>query len=124
MDIFIDGLEIYAYHGVLAEEKTLGQPFRFDLRLGLESCLGASTDRVADTVDYSAVVDAVIEVVTSTNFDLLERLVCAVGEAVLARFAVEEVWVRVDKLRPPIPATLRSVGVAVTMRRPDASSAG
>jgi dihydroneopterin aldolase len=117
MDIFIDGLEIYGYHGVLPEEKTLGQPFTFDLRLHLESCRGAATDLVGDTIDYTEVIDVVTDVVTSTSYDLLEKLVCAVGEAVLARFVVDEVWVRANKLRPPIPATLRGVGAAVTMRR-------
>ena len=124
MDILIDGLEIYGYHGVLAEEKTLGQPFSFDLRLHLRSCLGASTDCVGDTIDYTEVIDVVTDVVTSTSYDLLEKLVSAVGEAVLARFVVDEVWVRANKLRPPIPATLHSVGAAVTMRRQADPSSG
>ena len=122
MDIFIDGLEIYGYHGVLPEEKVLGQPFAFDLRLRLDVCRGASTDRVADTIDYTEVIDVVTEAVTSTSYDLLEKLVCAVGEAVLSRFAVDEVSVRASKLRPPIPASLRSVGAGVTMRRETDSS--
>ena len=124
MDIFIDGLEIYGYHGVLAEEKTLGQTFSFDLRLHLQSCRGASTDSVDDTIDYTEVIDVVTDVVTSSSYDLLEKLVSAVGEAVLARFVVDEVWVRANKLRPPIPATLRSVGAAVTMRRQADPSSG
>ncbi len=32
--------EIYGYHGVLAEEKSLGQVFRFDLRLTMDACAG------------------------------------------------------------------------------------
>ena len=124
MDIFIDGLEIYGYHGVLPEEKTLGQPFAFDLRLHQASCRGATTDCVSDTIDYTEVIDVVTDVVTSTSYDLLEKLVSAVGEAILTRFDVDEVWVRASKLRPPIPAALRSVGAAVTMRRPTDSSSG
>ena len=125
MDIFIDGLEIYGYHGVLPEEKTLGQPFAFDLRLASgRRAAGPPPIAWSDTIDYTEVIDVVTEVVTSTSYDLLEKLVCAVGEAVLARFAVDEVWVRASKLRPPIPASLRSVGAAVTMRRQADSSLG
>ena len=79
---------------------------------------------MGDTIDYTEVIDVVTDVVTSTSYDLLEKLVSAVGEAVLARFVVDEVWVRANKLRPPIPATLRSVGAAVTMRRQADPSSG
>ncbi len=119
MEITIDGLELYAYHGVLAEEKTLGQPFLLDVRLTIPSCAGCRSDDVDDTIDYTEVIDTIAGVVTEECFDLLERLADAVARAVLERFAVERVWVRVAKPRPPIPCSLRSVAVALELGRED-----
>lgn len=124
MDIHIDGLEAYGYHGVLPEEKTLGQQFRFDLRLTMDECRGVRTDDVADTVDYTEVIDLVTEVATCTSYDLLERLAGAVADAVLDRFPVDSVWVRVTKPHPPIPCALQSVGVSLEAARPDAPGDG
>jgi dihydroneopterin aldolase len=121
MEIHIDGLELYAYHGVLPEEKALGQPFLLDLRLMLSRCPGSRSDRVEDTIDYTEVIDVVSGVVTEECFNLLERLADAVARAVLERFPVDRVRVRVSKPRPPIPCSLRGVGVSLEMGREEAA---
>lgn len=123
MDIHIDGLEVYGYHGVLPEEKTLGQQFCFDLRLTMTECPGVTSDNVADTVDYTEVIDVVTEAATSASYDLLEKLAGSVAEAVLDRFPVDAVWVRVTKPHPPIPCAVRGVGVSLQMVRLGAGGA-
>ncbi|MHB1343663.1 MAG: dihydroneopterin aldolase [Thermoleophilia bacterium] len=117
MDIHIDGLEAYGYHGVLPEEKILGQQFIFDVRLSIAECRGVTSDDVSDTVDYTEVIDVVTEVATCASYDLLEKLAGSVAEAVLQRFPVDSVWVRVTKPHPPIPCALRGVGVSLEIRR-------
>lgn len=117
MQIEIEGLEIYGYHGVLPEEKSLGQIFRFDLTLTVESCAGVETDQVTDTIDYTEVIDTVTEAAGCSSYNLLERLAGAVGNAVLDRFPVDAVWVRVTKPHPPIPCSVAGVGVALELRR-------
>ena len=119
MDIHIDGLEAYGYHGVLPEEKTLGQQFVFDLRLTMYDCPGVVTDDVADTIDYTEVIDVVTEVATCESYDLLERLAGSITRSLLDRFPVDSVWVRVTKPHPPIPCALKGVGVSFEMRRGD-----
>lgn len=117
MDILIEGLQIYGYHGVLPEEKSLGQQFVFDLRLTMAECRGADTDEMTDTVDYTEVIDVVSEVAAYESYDLLERLAAAVGKSLLARFPVDVVWVKVSKPHPPVPCSVRGVGVACELRR-------
>jgi dihydroneopterin aldolase len=117
LNIHIDGLEVYGYHGVLPEEKTLGQQFCFDLCLTLVECRGVTSDEVADTVDYTEVIDAVTEAATCASYDLLEKLAGSVAEAMLDRFPVDTVWVRVTKPHPPIPCAVRGVGVSLEMTR-------
>ncbi|GAB4247694.1 MAG: dihydroneopterin aldolase [Thermoleophilia bacterium] len=124
MDIHIDGLEVYGYHGVLPEEKTLGQQFRFDVRLRMDDCRGEITDKVADTIDYTEAIDVVTEVAGCRSYDLLEKLARSVAQALLDRFPVAAVWVRVTKPHPPIPCSLRGVGVSLELRRPAGGGAG
>lgn len=119
MDIFIQGLEVYGHHGVSAEERVLGQHLYFDVRLTIDECPAAFTDRVEDTVDYTEVMDLIIDVATTGSHLLLERLVRVVAEAILERFPVDEVWVEVTKPRPPVACTLGSVGAAVELQRAD-----
>ena len=119
MDILIEGLEVYGHHGVGREEKVLGQRLLYDVRLTIENCEAAYTDRVEDTVDYTEVMDLIVDVATVKSYSLLERLAWVTGEAILKRFPVDEVWVQVTKPRPPVACALDSVGAAVELRRSD-----
>jgi dihydroneopterin aldolase / 2-amino-4-hydroxy-6-hydroxymethyldihydropteridine diphosphokinase len=125
VEISIEGLEVYAYHGVLPEEKTLGQPFVFDLTLSLAECAGCRSDRVEDTIDYTEVIDLVTEIATGESYDLLERLAYEVGSRVAERFPVlGSVHVRVRKPRPPIPCALQSVGVSLQLGAGEGAPSG
>jgi len=95
MDIFIEGLEVYGHHGVTDEEKVLGQRLLYDVRLTMETCPAALTDDVADTIDYTEVMDVIVDVVTTRSYSLLERLAQMSAEAIIRKFPVDEVWVQV-----------------------------
>ncbi len=101
--IEVNGLEVYAYHGVLPEEKVIGQPFVFDIRLTLEECSGCRSDRVEDTVDYGEVVEVICATATSRSYNLLEALARTVADAIMENFPVDRAEVRVRKPRPPDP---------------------
>ena len=119
MDIFIEELEVYGHHGVGREEKVLGQRLLYDVRLTIDECKAAKTDDVGDTVDYTEVLDVIVEVATINSFSLLERLAQATAEAILRKFPFDEVWVQVTKPHPPVACALSSVGAAVELQRAD-----
>jgi dihydroneopterin aldolase len=119
VDIFIEGLEVYGHHGVTAEERVLGQRLLYDVRLTMDECAGAETDDVDDTVDYTEVIDVIVEVATVKSYSLLERLAQATAEAILERFPIDEVWVQVTKPHPPVAVALASVAAAVELQRAD-----
>jgi dihydroneopterin aldolase len=105
------GLELFGYHGVLAEEKENGQQFWFDLELEVGEW--ATNDRIEDAVDYRLIVDAVREV-NERRFELLEALASTVAETLIDRFALAKVKVRVRKRPAGIPVEYS----AVTAERP------
>ena len=94
--IEVIGLELHGFHGVEEDERRDGQRFLFDLWLEVQDT-AAESDRIEDAVDYRDVVACVREVSDGRKFRLLEALSAAVADAVLARFPVERVRVRVRK---------------------------
>jgi dihydroneopterin aldolase len=108
----LDSLEVFGRHGVLEEERREGQKFLYDVRLEVSDA--AVSDRLEDAVDYREVADCVREVSESREFNLIEALAAAVADAVLARFEVERVRVRVRK---PHPAGVPAVHSAATVER-------
>jgi len=111
--IVIKGLRELGVHGVLPEEQSRPQPFEVDVELVVDASNAGGSDRLEDTVDYSAVAEAISRVVASERYALLERLatriaeVCRVDERVLA------VTVTVRKLHPPLRAMVEHVAVRI-----------
>jgi 7,8-dihydroneopterin aldolase/epimerase/oxygenase len=114
VEVEVRGLRVFAYHGVLPEERRLGQEFVLDVRLRCRPSPAADTDDVADAVDYSAVCDRVVEVVRGGPFNLIETVAARVADDLLARFAVESATVRVAKPAAPIAHPFDEVAVTVT----------
>jgi dihydroneopterin aldolase len=106
----LEGLEVFGRHGVEEEERREGQMFFCDVRLEVSD--GALSDRIEDAVDYRLVADCVREISEGREFSLIEALAAAVADALLARFDVERVRVRVRKPRPAgVPAAYSSATV-------------
>src|SRR5262245_63740984 len=111
--ILISGLRELGLHGVLPEEQLRPQPFQIDLELLVDLSSAGDSDELDDTVDYSAVCEAVSRVVSSESYRLLERLATRIAEVCCADPRVEGVVVNVRKLHPPVRAMLDSVGVRI-----------
>jgi dihydroneopterin aldolase len=116
--IFITGLAIHAYHGVMEHEGTVGQTFLLDLELGIDLAGASRSDRIASTVSYNEVVDCVSRAFCADRFRLVEAAAGAVAEAVLAHFPrITRVRVTVHKPHAPVPATFTDVGVSIFRER-------
>jgi 7,8-dihydroneopterin aldolase/epimerase/oxygenase len=114
MKVELQGLHLFGYHGVEEDEKTLGQPFLYDIELEVGE--RGANDVLADAVDYTQVAQAIREV-NAQRFDLLEALASAVADTLMERFSPESLRVRVRK--PQVrPAGLTVDWSAVTVERP------
>ena len=101
--IELKGLAFYAYHGVLKAEEELGQRFRVDVLLRLESGLDFESDHTDTTVNYVDVYELVKEIFTGARFNLIERCADVICREVLKRFdKVVEVSVKVEKPSVPV----------------------
>jgi dihydroneopterin aldolase len=116
--IFITGLSLHAYHGVMQHERKVGQTFTIDLTLSIDLDAAARTDKLVNTVSYDQVVDVTSKAFTAKRFQLIEAAAGAVADAVLARFPqVLSVRVTVHKPHAPIAATFSDVAVAIERAR-------
>src|SRR3954453_12813151 len=111
--ILISGLRELGVHGVLPEEHTRPQPFEVDVELLVDVTAAGESDDLADTVDYGAVCEAVSRIVSSEQYELLERLAARIAEVCRADPRVVGAIVEVRKLHPPVRALLDFVAVRV-----------
>jgi dihydroneopterin aldolase len=121
--IFINGLSLHAYHGVMAYEAKVGQTFTIDLELIIDLVAAARSDKVVDTVSYDKVVDCASYAFCAQRFRLIEAAAGRVADAVLAGFPrVQSVSVTIHKPHAPIAATFSDVGVTLVRARTNSSS--
>ena len=116
--VFVKGLALHAYHGVMQHEAKVGQTFRLDLELDIDLAEASRSDKLKDTVSYDIVVETATEAFCARRYRLVEAAAGAVAEAVLARCPpVRAVRVTVHKPHAPIAATFDDVGVTIERAR-------
>jgi dihydroneopterin aldolase len=112
--IEVNGLRLYARHGVAPQERLVGNVFDLDIHLVVE--VGDSVvvdDLVEGTVSYADVVE-----VARREMDipsrLLEHVVARLQRALTARFpSVEHGQIRLAKLTPPMGVEVASAAVGL-----------
>lgn len=115
IQISLDDLRFYAYHGVMPQERVVGGDYSVSLLLEVDGAAEAVlADRLEATVDYGAVARTVALQMAEPS-GLLEHVAGRVARAVVSRFRrVARAEVTVRKLNPPIG--LQCGGAAVTLQ--------
>ena len=103
-------------HGVLPAERAEAQPFEVDVELHLDLRPAGIGDDLTGTVDYRDVFELCRRIVEGPSFQLIETIAETIASELLARFAVEEVVVRVRKPEVALPGELAYAGVEIRRR--------
>jgi dihydroneopterin aldolase len=121
--IFINGLSLHAYHGIMPYEGKVGQTFTIDIELEIDLAAAARSDKVMDTVSYDKVVNCASRAFCGQRFRLIEAAAGQVADAVLAAFPrVRKIKVTIHKPHAPIAATFSDIGVTLERARSDSRS--
>jgi len=116
--VFVSGLALHAYHGVMQHEAKVGQTFKLDLALDIDLAEASRSDKLAHTVGYDQVVEVASHAFCGRRYRLVEAAAGAVADAILDRFAqVSAVRVTLHKPHAPIAATFADVGVTLFRSR-------
>ena len=116
--VSVQGLQIYGYHGLCDEERSLGQKFLFTIRCQLGDVRSHLDDRLDHSVGYDVLARDVSGISESKKFRTLEALAETIARALLvAHSAIETIEVDVSKVSPPMAHHVDSAAVAVTLAR-------
>ena len=116
--IFVSGLALHAYHGVMPHEAKVGQSFKLDLVLSIDLAAASRSDKLVNTVSYDKVVEVASKAFCERRYRLVEAAAGAVAEALLGQFAqFTRARVTVHKPHAPIAATFDDVGITIERAR-------
>ena len=113
--MFVRDLEIVASVGVLEREKRYEQRIIVSAELLVRDDYDGVSDRLADVLDYSEVVDGIARLVQGEHVNLIETLAERIANQCLADRRVESVRVRIEK--PDVMEHCRSVGIEIERQR-------
>ena len=110
--IILENMQFYGYHGVLAEEKRLGQRFTVSLVVYTDIRAAAQNDDLAKAINYAECYAAVKKIMEGKPVKLLETLAESIAADILSLGALA-VQVTVKKLHPPISGQLDFAAVTI-----------
>ncbi|SET50424.1 dihydroneopterin aldolase [Geodermatophilus poikilotrophus] len=116
--IAIQGLSAHAFHGVYEAERRLGQTFRVDAVLELDTAPAAADDDLERTVNYAELARALHSVLTGEPVDLLETLAQRLADVCLEDPLVDAVEITVHKPEADLGVPFDDVAVAIRRERP------
>ncbi len=115
--ISLQGIDVFAHHGVHPAERELGQRFVIDTELWGDFSHAAQSDSLEHALDYTSVHRLVCRVAATTAYQLIEALALALCKALLQEFELEQVAITVQKPNPPIPNFLGRASVTIVRDR-------
>lgn len=112
--ITLDRMTFHANHGVLEQERRVGNTFVVSLRLDYPFADAMETDDLASTLNYAEVYE-VVAAEMAVPSQLLEHVAGRIRSALLARFPlISGGFIRIEKCRPPIAGFTGSAAVEVS----------
>ena len=116
--IILRDLGFFGYHGLLSEEKALGQRFFVDLECGVDLSEPALTDQIGATVSYAEIYEVVKSAFETKRCNLIEALAQNIVDAVFATFGdVQWIVVRIRKPEAPIAMVRGEAAIELHRRR-------
>ena len=114
----LTNLQFYSYHGVKAEEQSLGGRYQVDADIWYNPMSAVISDDVSKAVNYEEIVFSINELVSGDSYNLIETLCFEIAQEILEKFPlIEKVTVRLRKLSVPLKHIIDHVEVEHTMQR-------
>lgn len=116
--ILINRLEVFAYHGVNEEEKTLGQKFIVSGKFYVDFSKAYDTDNIDYALNYSELVKLIESFIRSNRYSLLETLSQRLAEVIFDKYSqLYKLVLKIEKPWAPIKFPLESVAVEIERSR-------
>lgn len=111
--ITLNRMKFYAYHGVMEQERIVGNDFNVTVQVHYPIERAAESDNLADTLNYAAVYD-IVATEMATPSQLLEHVGGRIVRSLCKQFPlIAGGSVTVEKLTPPFKCQMESVAVTL-----------
>lgn len=114
--IKVTNMKVFAYHGVLAEEKKNGQDFYLNAKVYVDMRKAGLTDKLEDTINYDQVCIFLAEVFAEKQFDTIEAAAEYTVQEIMVNFPTIEAM-ELEVRKPHAPLTYVPEDISVTIYR-------
>lgn len=113
MNIILDGMKFYSFHGVMPQENTVGAEYKVSLDIETDFSIAAETDSLEGTINYAEIYEAVKHEMSIPS-KLLEHLAYRISKRLFNDFpAIKSIGISIFKENPPMGADCKDVGIKV-----------
>lgn len=115
--IFLNEVQIRAYHGVLPQENEVGQDFVVSARCGVDITSAIEHDMIDVALDYGMLYRLIKEEMAKTS-QLVEHVAGRIANRVFTDFPqVTSLDLSITKLNPPFGGECKGAGVEIHVER-------
>ncbi len=115
--IYLRNLKFHAHHGVLPQEREVGNDYVVNLRIGYPLEKAMQSDDVDDTLNYAEVFQ-IVKTEMKCPHALIERVAASIVEALEKAFpAIQSVDIDILKCNPPMSADGDGAGVELHFKK-------
>ena len=111
MTIFLSDLHFYAFHGVMEQERKVGNEFIVDAEVVISYSENDISDNLESTVSYADIYEIIDQEMKSAS-DLLETVALRIRKRLLRAWPrIMAGFIKITKTSPPIAGMQGSAGV-------------
>ena len=114
--IKVTNMKVFAYHGVLEEEKKTGQDFYLNAKVYVDMRKAGLTDNLEDTINYDMICIYLSEVFAEKVFDTIEAAAEYTVQEIMVNFPTIEAM-ELEVRKPHAPLTYVPEDISVTIYR-------
>ena len=115
--IGLNDIHIYAFHGVMQQEREIGGWFTINLELTIDEHTNFSCDDIEKTVSYADVYEVICDEMKIPS-NLLEYVCTRISESLYNRFPlIKEIDITLQKDTPPMGGDGMKARVTLRSRR-------
>lgn len=111
--IYIDKLKVHAFHGVMPQERVVGNDYEVSLKVGCSIDKAMLSDDVNDTINYASLAQLVKDEMAIES-SLLEHVAGRILSKLRTEYKeITNIRLSITKIAPPIVADIRGAGVEI-----------
>ena len=115
--ISLENIRVYAHHGCLKEERTIGSEYLVGVTVNADLSIASVSDNLSDTIDYVHINHIVKEEMKIPS-NLLEHVAKRIADRIFNEMPlVSKTAVVVSKINPPIGGDVEMVSVKLLFNR-------